>query len=221
MLWDVDYTLLHSGGAGREWSIAALAEVAGVPISYGDIHGMTEKAIVYAALRDAGIEPAPALLERYERVIAARYARDAAELVRRGGVMPGARAALAALSARAGVVQTVVTGNVPAVAAAKLRAFDLDGHLDLRVAAYGLDHEDRGELVRLAVRRAGMAAADAVVVGDTVNDVLGGRSAGVRVVAVATGAAPVEELAAAGADRVLPDLTDTPGVLAALVGPGR
>jgi phosphoglycolate phosphatase len=221
VLWDVDYTLLHTGGAGREWSLAALAEVLGRPVRFGDISGRTEKAIVYGVLRELGIEPAPGYVERYAGVLATRYGRDAGELVRRGGVLAGVREVLTALAGYPDVIQTLVTGNVPEIAAAKLRAFDLAGHLNLEMAAYGGEHEDRAELVRLARRRAGMAAADGrdtVVVGDTVNDVVAARAAGVRVLAVASGATTVDELAAAGADRVLPDLADTPVVLEALLG---
>jgi phosphoglycolate phosphatase len=224
VLWDVDYTLLHTGGAGREWSLAALAEVVGRPVRFGNISGRTEKAIVYGVLRELGIEPTPDHVRRYAQVLAARYGRDAAELVSRGGVLAGVREVLAALAGHPEVVQTLVTGNVPAVATAKLRAFGLSEHLNLEVAAYGGEHEDRAELVRLARRRAGMAAGDGrdtVVVGDTVNDVVAARAAGVRVLAVASGATTVDELAAAGADRVLPDLADTPVVLDALLGRDR
>src|SRR5262249_55620062 len=146
-----------------------------------------------------------------------------------GHALPGAAAALAAVAALGpAVVQSVLTGNVPAMARAKLAAFGLDAHLDLAVGAYGDHHEVRAELVHLAP---GLAAAAArrgfgghcggnatVRVGDTRLDVAAALATGARVVGVATGGPTAAELSAAGADTVLPDLTDTRAVVAAIVG---
>src|SRR5262249_59903363 len=74
-----------------------------------------------------------------------------APMAARGHALPGAAAALAAVAALGpAVVQSVLTGNVPAVARAKLAAVGLDSYLDLDVGAYGDHHEVRAELVHLA-----------------------------------------------------------------------
>jgi len=121
------------------------------------------------------------------------------------------------------VVQSVLTGNVRPMAEMKLGALGLDGHLDLEAGAYGESHEIRSELVHLArgnaARRYGtdFAGTATVLVGDTPLDVAAARATGARVVAVATGGTSAAKLAESGADAVLPDLTDTPAVLAAIL----
>ncbi len=144
-------------------------------------------------------------------------------------MLPGAAAALAALAGQDGMdhaaVQSVLTGNMRALAEVKLAALGLDDYLDLRVGAYGDAHEIRADLVPLA--RASAAAAYAadfggratVLVGDTPLDIAAARAAGARAVGVATGSSTVADLTAAGADAVLPDLVDTARVLAAITGP--
>ena len=122
------------------------------------------------------------------------------------------------------VVQSVLTGNVRPMAEMKLGALGLDGHLDLEAGAYGESHEIRSELVHLARGNAarrygrGFAGTATVLVGDTPLDVAAARATGARAVAVATGGTSADKLAESGADAVLPDLTDTPAVLAAILG---
>jgi phosphoglycolate phosphatase-like HAD superfamily hydrolase len=139
--------------------------------------------------------------------------------------LPGAAHALAACAAVAGVHQSVLTGNVAGLAELKLRLFGLADHLDLRIGAFGRDAIERTDLPAFAWRRAEQylghrfSGADTVIVGDTLLDVAAGRAAGAHVVAVATGPADLAALHQAGADVVLPDLVDTPAVLAAIVQP--
>ena len=122
------------------------------------------------------------------------------------------------------VVQSVLTGNVRRMAEMKLGAVGLDGHLDLEAGAYGDSHEVRSELVHLARGNAarkygrGFAGMATVLVGDTPLDVAAARATGARAVAVATGGTSADKLAESGADAVLPDLTDTPAVLSAILG---
>jgi phosphoglycolate phosphatase-like HAD superfamily hydrolase len=121
------------------------------------------------------------------------------------------------------VVQSVLTGNVRPMAEMKLGALGLDAHLDLEVGAYGESHEVRAELVHLARGNAarrygtGFSGAATVLVGDTPLDVAAALETGARVVAVATGGTTAARLAESGAHAVLPDLTDTDAVLAAIL----
>jgi phosphoglycolate phosphatase len=102
--------------------------------------------------------------------------------------------------------------------------FGLADYLDLRLGAFGGDAFERADLPAHAWRRAERVlghrfrGADTVIIGDTLLDVAAGRAAGARVVAVATGPATAGDLRAAGADVVLPDLTDTQAVVDAVAG---
>jgi phosphoglycolate phosphatase-like HAD superfamily hydrolase len=122
------------------------------------------------------------------------------------------------------VVQSLLTGNIRPLAEVKLGPLGLTRHLDLDVGAYGDTHEVRSELVGPARRRAATAYGGdfgeqaTVLVGDTPFDIGAAVVTGARAVGVATGGFSVAELARAGADAVLPDLTDTDRVLAAILG---
>ena len=132
--------------------------------------------------------------------------------------------ATAAVPGPARTVQSVLTGNVRPIAEAKLAAFGLQQYLDLDVGAYGDHHEVRAELVHLARRLASkaygpeFAGRATVLVGDTPLDVAAAVAAGARSVGVTTGGSDAAELAEAGADAVLPGLTHTAAVVAAVGG---
>jgi phosphoglycolate phosphatase-like HAD superfamily hydrolase len=118
------------------------------------------------------------------------------------------------------VVQSVLTGNLRALGVVKLAAVGLLERLDLEVAAFGDDHEVRAHLVEVArdqFRAREAVEPTVVLVGDTPLDVEAAVTAGAGIVAVATGRYSMAELAATGAPVVLPDLADTPRVVAAIL----
>jgi phosphoglycolate phosphatase-like HAD superfamily hydrolase len=223
VLWDVDYTLLDCDGMGREAHEAAFARVTGrAPEALPYLGGRTDRGVITGVLRAHGIEPEPGLVDRACEALAAEFAARSGALSGRGRALGGAAAALDLLAADAGLVQTVLTGNLRRIAAVKLAAFGLDTHLDLEIGAYGDDDVDRAKLVGLAQARAAerhgepFDAATTVVIGDTPNDVEAGRRGGAYTIAVATGRNPAEELRDAGADVVLDDLADPAALLAVL-----
>nr|WP_157468819.1 haloacid dehalogenase-like hydrolase [Frankia sp. QA3] len=227
ILWDVDHTLLDTGGVSRQMYAQAFQAVIGRPLQeLADMTGRTERAIIAETLRRNGIADPRALLPEFYAALgeAARGLQD--RMRARGRRLPGAGQALAGLSGP-GIVQSVVTGNLPAVAETKLAAFGLAGHLDLAVGGYGDDGDDRATLVRLAVKRAEAGYGSTfppgrtVVIGDTPHDVKGAQDAGVRVVGVATGASSAEDLRTAGADAVLAGLTDVAALRTAVLGAAR
>ena len=216
VLWDVDHTLMATRGLGRELWAEAFEQVTGVVLrEQADVTGSTERVILRETARLHGVAHDEALFTRFADVLGARHVCRAAELRERGHALPGAAAALAALAGR-GVRQSVVTGNVRAAAEVKLAVFGLDSYLDLDDGAYAEDGEGRPELLRAALARAGVDSEKAVFLGDTLADVAGGRAAGVRVVAVATGRASSAELRDAGAGVVLDGLMDAGRILAAV-----
>ncbi|WUX27246.1 haloacid dehalogenase-like hydrolase [Streptomyces anulatus] len=154
------------------------------------------------------------MFEAFARRSAELHRQRVHDLGERGHALPGAAAALAALADTNGVVQSVVTGNIRAVAEIKLQVFGLDTHIWFPYGGYGEDHDDRAELVRTAIDRtraatgADVALADGLLIGDTPADVAAGRAAGVPVLAVATGRTSAAELADAGATATVRDLQE-------------
>ncbi|MFJ8331358.1 HAD family hydrolase [Streptomyces sp. NPDC094437] len=216
VLWDVDHTLMTTGGFGREVWAAAFEQVTGTPMRrQASVTGSTERVILRETARLHDLPYSETLFTRFANVLGALHVARAAELRERGHALPGAAAVLAAL-ADAGVRQSVVTGNVRRAADVKLAVFGLDTHLQLDGGAYAEDGELRAELLRAALSRTSVHPEKVVFLGDTPADVEGGRDAGVRVVAVATGRTSAADLRDAGADVVLDDLSDTGQTLAAI-----
>jgi phosphoglycolate phosphatase-like HAD superfamily hydrolase len=230
VLWDVDHTLINAGGLSPQLYGEVFRRMFGRTLpSVAPMAGRTDRAIILDTLAAAGV-PDPARHARaFAAALGAAAAAFGARVRERGRALPGAVDALRALAAMSGeraplVVQSVLTGNLRPLAEVKLGALGLDEYLDLDVGAYGDAHEIRAELVRVARDRAAAAyharfdGPATVLIGDTPLDVQAARATGARAVAVATGAASAAELAAAGAHTVLPDLTDTTAVLAAILG---
>ncbi|MBD0743826.1 HAD family hydrolase [Streptomyces sp. CBMA152] len=216
VLWDIDHTLIATRGVGRTLSAAAFAEATGVVMrEQAAIDGITERVIFRETAKLHGLTTGDGDFERFAEALADQHVKRSAELRERGHALPGAAAALDAL---AGATQTVVTGNVRRAAEVKLAVFGLDQHIRWELGAYGEEAEDRADLVLLALERAEVQAADAVLIGDTPADVAGAHAHGVLAVAVATGRSSEQELREAGADLVLPDLRDTEAVVAAVRG---
>lgn len=137
-------------------------------------------------------------------------------------MLAGAREALATLAALPGVVQTVLTGSIRPNAARKLHAFDLDSYLDLDIGGFGSDAYPKGTLILRSVAMAAekygvpFGLGGTVYVADSVRDVAAAQVGGVRCIGVATGRSTANELREVGADPVLPELTDTARVVAAI-----
>lgn len=219
-MWDVDYTLLRGGGvASRAWQ-EAFTELTGVPWRQTPIFGgrtdldICAEVFAVHGVRDCTPER---FFARYVQLV-----HDNRHLfAEQGALMPGVRAVLDRLGADPGVVQTLVTGNVPQVAAAKVAAFGLSGAFDAKVGGYGTDDAVRATLVRRCAQRARAKYGETfrpVVVGDTTNDVAAALANGAVAVAVATGSTGADELAAAGAHTVLTDLSDVDAAVAAITG---
>jgi phosphoglycolate phosphatase len=225
VLWDIDHTLIETRGVGSQVYAEAFAKVIGHPLEkMPELAGRTEPVIFREALKVNGVEPDEDLYEQFAAEQARGYAAHLDELRARGRALPGAADALRALSERNDVLQSVLTGNTRPSAEIKLRAFDLARYLDFDIGAYGTDDDTRANLVNIARQRAEKASGIAfdhgatVLLGDTPNDVAAAQASGARIIAVATGKDSAANLSAAGAETVLPDLTDTSAVIAAICG---
>jgi len=212
VLWDIDGTLLTTGGAGAVAWQRAFEELYGVEANI-DEHtraGMTDPEITEIIFDEVvGREGTP---EEQAKVVAKylEYMPDAVAESSGYRVMPGITETLPRL-ADAGIVQGVVTGNVEAAARIKLARGDLDKYFSF--GGYGSDDRDRVKVTERAIERGGevigtpLERAATISVGDTPRDVSAGHGAGIRVVGVATGAYSVAELEAAGADWAIADVT--------------
>jgi phosphoglycolate phosphatase len=224
LLWDIDQTLLHTGGAGIDALRAAFRAVFDLPAAEPielDLAGATDHGIFdeFVARRGGGAPEArrAEFFVCYTAALEANLASNG-----RGRLMPGVVDLLARLAFPGGPVLGLLTGNIRAGAAAKLRHFGLATHFDLELGAYGDDHADRNRLGPLALERVNRRArppvmpAETLVIGDTPKDIRCARALGARVLAVATGGFDAAALRACGADLVFDDLGDTGAVLAAL-----
>ncbi|NJC72151.1 HAD hydrolase-like protein [Planosporangium thailandense] len=222
VLWDVDHTLVDAAGLGHRAFQAAFRQVFGRDFGYvPPMAGRTDRAIAIDLLIGNGVPEPDGYLEEFRAAAEKALAELEGLLRTEGRALPGAAAALTALAETA-AVQTLLTGNIRAFAAAKMRAFGLSEHLDLDIGAYGWAHPVRAHLVDLARSAArarhgrAFGGRATVLVGDTPRDVEAALATGASVVAVATGSYTTTELRAAGAHRVLASLADTQAVLAAI-----
>ncbi len=222
LLFDVDGTLLLSGGAGKRALNRAFADLFAVADAFDGIPvaGRTDTLIFRDALAQSAVAAdAAARTAFYTRY----YACLAEEIQRPGprkGLLPGVGRLLERLADESHLASGLLTGNFARAARIKLEHFGLWRYF--RCGAYGDDAPERDDLVPIAIaraRRAGVrvdAACDAVVIGDTPLDVRCATAGGARSIAVATGGYDEAALRASGADAVLPDLEDADRFLAAV-----
>jgi phosphoglycolate phosphatase len=212
VLWDIDGTLVRSGGVAARAFLDAVTEVTGrrpAP-ERRDYGGRLDTEIADMLLAAVGAETTRVadVLETLERLVTER--RD--ELRAQTSAFPGVDALLAQL-AQAGVRQTVVTGNLAAIARYKLEAGLLIPPIEPAFGGYGDSAPNRAAVAQVALDRLSAAGwrpdlSEVWIVGDTPRDLACARAVGVHCALVATGRPTFGELSGLGADIVLPDLSD-------------
>jgi phosphoglycolate phosphatase len=207
MLWlfDIDGTLLRSGGAGRAAMGRSFEALYGVPDAFADVdfRGVLDDGVLRRACARWGVP------HERERFVAA-FERELIAALDPGSqadqqLCPGVPAVLEAVSGLGSI--GLVTGNWRVGARAKLRAFGLWERFPL--GGFSDDGPSRAALIRVATERAraaGHPVERVVMIGDTPNDVNAAREAGAVAVAVQTGWSDPATLVAAGPDLLLPDL---------------
>ena len=214
LLFDIDGTLLYARGVGRAAFGSAFLAAYGVPYPHVDklcFVGATDSNVVRAMAAECGIASTPAREEHFFLRLA--HAIDAALAQNKPVIYPGVPQLIAGLNGR-GHALGIITGNVRATAWSKLRHAGLDHAFAF--GAYGDEHHERAAIAAIALARAPAGTSVRVLVGDTPLDVRAARANGLKSVAVATGWVSAEELAAAGADLVLPDFSNTDACVAQL-----
>lgn len=222
LLWDIDGTLIASGGAGMKALQVALRDVFGIDGSLADIEfaGRTDRWIIGEIFRKFGLAATPENFARYFDGYVARLPGQLANPQAR--VLPGVREALAAAAAQGAIAQGLLTGNMRRGAQAKLSHHGLWDHFPF--GAFADDSESRNELGPHAVRRARehhgveFAAAQVWIIGDTPHDIACGKIIGARTLAVATGSHTMDQLRAHQPTFVLENLADTAGLLRLVAG---
>ena len=220
-LFDIDGTLVDTGGAGMRALQEASVECFGGSGPDLDLAGSTDLGVLAGILAHFDRTHGP----EEEAAFFACYLRHLEKNLTLGGypgkVLPGAAELLERLVSRPDITVGLLTGNIAAGAAAKMRHFGLDGHFAF--GAYGCDHADRNLLGPVALERAAahagrdFTADETLVIGDTPKDVACAKAIGARCVAVATGRFNAGQLAECGADLVVEQLDD-PRILATFAG---
>jgi phosphoglycolate phosphatase-like HAD superfamily hydrolase len=221
VLWDIDNTLLYTGGAGSIAMTRAFHDLYGVTDAFGRVEfsGRSDSAILLDAMRVHRVTEDPtAEIARFIDAYLPHIER--ALLETRGSLMPGIFDLLPALAAHGNVVQGLGTGNFRRAGAAKLKHYGIADYFPGTVGGFGDDHADRHELVRIGIDRLMNGTADArvVVIGDTPHDVSAAHANGAFALAVATGRDSVEDLTACGADVALENLAAVDLVLEIVLG---
>ncbi|HZS62767.1 MAG TPA: haloacid dehalogenase-like hydrolase [Gemmatimonadaceae bacterium] len=223
VLFDIDGTLLTAAGAGRRAIHRALIDVFGGvgPADYW-FDGKTDPQIVRDLMRHEG--HSDAVIDDRLGDVLTRYADRLGVELRDPShvpiVHPGVPDLLDALESHPDVTLGLLTGNIEAGAAQKLRAVGLDPARFV-IGAFGSDHEIRLELPSIAATRARNHLGydvDLVVIGDTPADVACGAGANRRAIAVATGRYTLAELTACNPAAAFQDLSNTAAVMTAILG---
>ena len=218
ILFDIDGTLVRTGGAGKLAMEGALVSAFGVAELRDEVpySGRTDVAIGRDLLRVHGIEPSP---ENQTRLRDTYLSHLPGSLAAKGGeVCPGVPELLTTLAAKPGVVLGLLTGNVRRGARVKLSHFGLWDYFAF--GGFGDEHTDRDDVARSAMDAArahtggAVRPADVWVIGDTPLDVSCARAIGANAVAVATGWHPADELNQCAPDLFFDDLSDHSRLLA-------
>ena len=221
VLFDIDATLLRTGGAGREAFAETLRADFNIERIRGGIShaGRSDRGIAREIFAQHEIEDTPGTWERFRRGYLQRLEHTLAD--GRGGLLPGVLPLLHAIRGRSDIAVGILTGNVAAGARLKLSRYGIDSFFDF--GGFGDDHADRDGIAAEAFGaadgflraryRLSAAPRRTTVIGDTPEDVRCARAIAAKAIAVATGDSSMSELAAAAPVRVFPDLTDRDAIL--------
>jgi len=215
LLFDIDGTLVNTGGAGSGAMTRAFSKVCGIDDAFGGLSmaGMTDPLILDHAI-DIAEKNGRRMTCTHEEIFDC-YLQFLSEELNSGRnhyqVLPGVVETLEELAGRDDLVLGLATGNIADGARVKLEHGNIYHYFGF--GGYGSDHHDRTYVVQQAVRRGEEYVAPAtvtrsIVIGDTPRDVIHARKAGAEVIAVASGSHNREILEALEPDLMLDSLED-------------
>jgi len=225
VLWDIDGTLVHTAGHGRDAFGEAFTAIFDRPADLSSVSmgGRTDHDIATEILASAGVADGHTHVPRMLQELGVALGAVRERIAEEGHPTPGAREALRAVAGRPGITQSLLTGNIEPNAELKLAAFGLDRFVDLEIGGYGSDpHKARSDLVAVArekaqrLRGVSVDAADTILIGDTPLDIEAARGAGARAIGVGAASFTRRQLLDAGAEAAFDDLRDTHGLMLAL-----
>jgi len=213
ILFDIDGTLVDTGGAGLRALQEASERIFGHSGPPLDLAGSTDLGVVAHIYKYFGQVPTEEEIAAYFATYLERleWHLDAGNFP--GCILEGVPELLEALVKQPAITLGLLTGNTAAGAAAKMRHFGLDGFFAF--GAHGCDHADRNQLGPIAQQRATLqtgrvfSSERTLVIGDTPKDIACAHAIGARCLAVATGRFSVAELQEHAPARVVPTLEGT------------
>lgn len=221
LFFDIDGTMLSTGGAGQKAMELALTEEFRIRFPFEDVltAGRTDCGIADEIFAKYQLTDSPAERRRFMNSYLERLPECLKTLP--GALLPGVRELLEHFYQRADVHLSLLTGNYAEGAWIKLRHFQID-HFFL-TGGYGDDHPHRDDVARLALNNVGchlqrdVPGQDACVIGDTPADIRCARAINARAVAVATGVYSRDQLSPHEPDHLFDDLSATEDVAVRLL----
>lgn len=216
LLFDIDGTLLLTGGAGCIAFNRAFEELFGTPHAYGNTfpHGKTDPIII----REIAQRVLRRSLRPSEyRLLCRRYTvhfHEALKEAPRFRLMPGIPNLLGSIRKAKRVIAGIQTGNFRQTARLKLQKGRLSGYFSF--GGFGSDSTRRKEILRTAIRRGKrllkirrLPPCNIFVIGDAPQDIQAAKGLNLKSIAVATGHHTEKELKIHRPDYLLPDLSNS------------
>lgn len=222
ILFDIDATMIVTGGVGIKAMVAAGRELFGPGFTADgiDFAGRLDPLILGEMLDRSGVARTPENFAAMRRGYG-KYLGGELEKSQKKRALPGVHELLARVGSHPDATRGLLTGNFQETGSLKLRSCGIDP-AQFRVQVWGdespHDPPERAHLPPIGIERyrklhgRQVLPGDVTIIGDTPHDIACARAHGCRSLGVATGKFSVEQLDASGADRVVPDLSDTDAI---------
>lgn len=217
LLFDIDQTLLNDNSCHKDAFAYAFKKVYGLDTTIDIIlyHGMTDQQIILETLKKNRVYEPQIRSRMKEAIDSMAIFYDNVHNDSTPEVLPGVRDLLDALQEK-GYALGIVTGNLEKIGRAKLASAGLNSYF--KIGSFGSDDISRTNLVRIAIERAELDYGfkkndDVSLFGDSPQDMIAGKEAGVLTIGVGTGVYLIDDLMDAGAKYAVPDLRDTMHIL--------